>query len=196
MRVLHVSGARARLSLGCVPGRPAQRGPGHVPSRFPASPPGPRHACGWDSRQAVDVFPALLSRLSRANQPGVTNQKTERQRKCSISLPLGCPWLLRTLWLYLMELGRGAGRGGVCAKWGWDVLCPGLGQRGEPWRPSPGDRWQLHIAVTVSWSPVGAVRASGAPDLRPVVTSCPEQKSCSSINSSAEFWPLRAPEAT
>ena len=186
-----VSLGRVPACLWGVPRRLAQRGPGQVPSRLPASPPGPRHACGWDSRQAVDVFPALLSRLSRANQPGVTNQKTERQRKCSHFLASGLPVVTENP----LGLSDGAGAGG-CAKWEWDVLCPGLGQCGEPWRLSPGDRWQLHIAVTVSWSPVGAVRVSGAPDLRPVVTSRPEQESCGSTTSPAELWPLRALEAT
>lgn len=59
-----------------------------------------------------------------------------------------------------------------------------------------GTGWQLHIAVTVSGSPVGTVRVSGAPDLRLIVTSHPEQKSCRNTNSPTEFRPLRALEAT
>lgn len=164
-----------------MPGRPARRGPGHVSPRLAASHPGPCHASGWGSRQSADVFPASLSHLLRATHSGVTDQKTERQRKCSRSLASGLPVFTENA----LGLSDGAGAGG-CAKWGWDVLCPGLGQCGEPWRLSPGDRWQLHTSVTVLWSPVGTVRVSRALDLRPVVTSRPEQKSCRSANSPAD----------
>lgn len=126
-RVPRVPGARARLPLGCMPGRPARRGPGHMSPRLAASRPSPRHASGWGSRQSVDVFPASLSHLLRATHSGVTDQKTERQRKCSHSLASGLPVFTENP----LGLSDGAGAGG-CAKWGWDVPRPGLGQCENP----------------------------------------------------------------
>lgn len=53
-----------------------------------------------------------------------------------------------------------------------------------------GKEQQLHIRMTVLWSPVGKAKVSRAPDFSFLIIS---EASYGSTNSPSEFWPLLAP---
>lgn len=130
----------------------------------------------------------------------MTNQKTvARQRKYSHFLGCWLPVVTESpLDLFVGAGEAEAGRGGAgAAKRRWDFLCPPLWENMEsPRGCHQGKGQQLHVTVTVLRSPVGKAGVSRASDLGLLVISNSDQRSIGSTNSSTEFWPLLATEAT